>query len=114
MDHIQVKQLAEDFASYLRLPRLQDSLVIGRAVEQGISLLTWEQDSFAFADGYDEAEGRYQGLRFSQALSVSIDGPGLLVKPDVARKQIDLETQKPEPPRPGVMGEVVELLSHLL
>ena len=64
-------------------------------------MLTWEHDSFAFADGYYEGEGRYQGLRFSQALSVSIDGPGRLVKPDVARKQIDLETQKPEPPGTG-------------
>ena len=73
-------------------------------MEQGINLLTWEQDSFAFADGYDEAEGRYQGLRVAQASSVSIDGPGLLVKPDVARKQIDLETQKPEPPGPGGNG----------
>ena len=60
--------------------------------------------SFAFADGYDEVAGRYQGLRFSQASSVSIDGPGLLVKPDVARKQIDLETQPSESPGPGGNG----------
>ena len=103
-DHVPVRLLGEDFASYFNLPRLQDSSVLGRAVEQGISLLTWEQDSFAFADGYDEAEGRYQGLRAGQAISVSIDGPGLLVKPDVARKQIELETQKPEPPGPGGNG----------
>ena len=60
-DHVPVRQLVEDFASYLYLPRLQEPLVLGRAVEQGARLLTWEQDSFAFADGYDEAAGRYQG-----------------------------------------------------
>ena len=29
----------------------------------GLSLLTWEHDTFAYADSYDEALGRYRGLR---------------------------------------------------
>ena len=107
-DHVAVKQLAEDFARYLYLPRLKDSNVLLGAIRDGISLLTWEQDSFAFADSFDEAAKRYQGLRSSQTISLSdATSTSLLVKSDVARKQMDAEVHKPptgplpKPPKPG-------------
>jgi predicted AAA+ superfamily ATPase len=53
----------EDFARYLYLPRLRDSSVLLHAISDGVNLLTWRQDGFAFADSFDEAAGRYQGLR---------------------------------------------------
>jgi hypothetical protein len=62
-DHVPVRQLAEDFARYLYLPRLVESAVLRRAIEDGLGLLTWASDSFAYADSYDEATGRYRGLR---------------------------------------------------
>ena len=49
-DHVAVKQLIEDFARYLYLPRLREPEVLLGAVKDGIALLTWEQDSFALAD----------------------------------------------------------------
>ena len=33
------------------------------AIRDGVSLLTWENDAFAFADSFDEGAGRYRGLR---------------------------------------------------
>ena len=63
-DHVSVKQLAEDFARYVYLPRLKDSSVLLGAIQDGVSLLTWEREGFALADSYDEAEGRYRGLRY--------------------------------------------------
>ena len=67
-------------------------------------LLTWEKDSFAYADSYDEDAGRYRGLRGGQqVLVVDADSPGLLVKSEIARKQIDAETTPPEADTP-VMG----------
>ena len=49
-DHVTVKQLVEDFARYLYLPRLVETKVLLDAIGDGLSLLTWEQDTFAFAD----------------------------------------------------------------
>jgi predicted AAA+ superfamily ATPase len=91
-DSVTIKQLAEDFASYLYLPRLKDSPVLLGAVDDGLALLTWEQDSFAFADNFDENAGRYRGLRGGQhVLLVENSVSGMLVKTGVARKQLDAE-----------------------
>src|SRR5439155_10264621 len=87
-DHVPMKQLAEDFARYLYLPRLKEPAVLVGAIRDGLGLLTWMQDSFAYADGWDEAAGRYRGLRCGQVVNVSeADLSGLLVRPDAARKQ---------------------------
>jgi hypothetical protein len=105
-DHVAVKQLVEDFARYLYLPRLRQSDVLVNAVRDGLSLLTWS-DSFAFADSFDEAAGRYRGLRCGQLVSLSPGDPGgLLVKPDAARRQQEAEaapgpTISPVPPGGG-------------
>jgi hypothetical protein len=55
-----VKQLAEDFATYLYLPRLRDSDVLVAAIREGLPLFTWQQDTFAYAQSKDET-GRYLG-----------------------------------------------------
>ena len=91
-DHVSVKQLVEDFASYVYLPRLRDSGVLLDAVIDGVSQLTWERDGFAFADSYDEDTGRYRGLRAGELIQITDQvGSGLLVKPEVARRQLDEE-----------------------
>ncbi|HUQ70192.1 MAG TPA: DUF499 domain-containing protein, partial [Planctomycetaceae bacterium] len=91
-DHVPVKQLAEDFARYLYLPRLKDPNVLVAAVCEGAAMLTWEQDAFAFADSYDEEAGRYRGLRCMQSVSLpDADSPGLLVKSSVALRQSEAE-----------------------
>lgn len=95
-DHVLVKQLIEDFARYLYLPRLRDPSVLLRAAQDGVSLLTWEGDGFACADSYDESTGRYRGLRAGQAVQIHPDSPGLLVKPDKARRQMEVEWAEQE------------------
>ncbi|MFN0150829.1 MAG: Swt1 family HEPN domain-containing protein [bacterium] len=96
-DHVTVKQLAEDFAKYVYLPRLADPDVLVQAIADGIRLITWEEDGFAYADSFDEAKGRYVGLRAGQLVSIADAGSlGLLVKADVARPQIDREAAEPK------------------
>ena len=91
-DHVEVRQLVEDFARYLYLPRLADASVLLGAVNNGASLLTWMSDSFAYAEGYDDVLGRYRGLSVGRVLSLfDADGEGLLVKPEVALKQVEAE-----------------------
>jgi len=94
-EHVAVKQLVEDFARYLYLPRLAGPEVLAQAIRDGLALLTWQTDTFAYAESYDDGAGRYRGLRGGQVISVSADSTGLLVKPDLARRQLDAETAAP-------------------
>jgi predicted AAA+ superfamily ATPase len=100
-DHVPVRQLADDFARYLYLPRLQASSVLAEAIRGGLALLTWEHDSFAFAESFDDSAARYRGLKWVQQVSVTSDDAGLLVKPEVARHQIDAERPPELPPPPN-------------
>ena len=61
-----------------------------------MSWLSWKSDSFAYAESYDEAAERYRGLQAAQAISVSPESRALLVKPDVAGEQLEME--KPRGP----------------
>jgi len=99
-NHVPVKQVVEDFFRYLYLPRLRDTGVLLDAIRSGFGLLTWEQDSFAWADSFDEAAERYRGLRGGDALSVGEDSSGLLVRPEMARQQLDREAPPPPTPLP--------------
>jgi predicted AAA+ superfamily ATPase len=95
-DHVSIKQLAEDFGRYLYLPRLKDTTVLLDAIKEGVGLLTWVNDSFAYADSFDEASNRYRGLRGGQNINVSEGNlNGLLVKPDVAHAQIEASAPLP-------------------
>ena len=94
-NHVAVKQLAEDFARYPYLPRLKDSAVLVGAIRDGVALLTWQEESFAFADSFDETTSRYRGLRGGQLVPLAdADSAALLVKGDVARAQLDVDRGK--------------------
>jgi hypothetical protein len=100
-NHVAIRKLAEDFAQFIYLARLAGPEVLVTAVRDGLALLTWEQDSFAHAESYDEPLGRYRGLSCGQQVVISAyDSAGLLVKSEVARKQLEAET-KDGPPDGG-------------
>ena len=91
-EHVAVKQLVVDFACYLYLPRLKDSNVLLIAINDGVNLLTWSQDSYGFADSFDGAAERYTGLRGGTMVNLSDPHSScLLVKPEVASRQLDAE-----------------------
>jgi hypothetical protein len=95
-EHVAIKQLVDDFARYVYLPRLADSQVLLDGIADGLSLLTWEHDTFAYADSHDEVQGRYRGLRGGTRMMLD-SSIGLLVKPEAARRQMDAETAKQTP-----------------
>lgn len=101
-DHVAVKQIVEDYARYPYLPRLAEPQILARSVQDGLSLITWESDAFAYADSYDEGSGRYRGLRIGGGhISLTSDFPGLLVKPEVALRQLEQERKPAENVEPG-------------
>ena len=103
-DHVEVRQLLDYFARYLYLPRLKGPSVLLEAIRTGLGLMTWEQDSFAYADSYDENAGRYRALHHGPRSPLTDSDAGLVVRPEVARKQIDAETveQQAVGDEPGV------------
>ena len=50
------------YTAYPYMPRLRDRSVLEQGLRDVLNLITWEQEGFALATGYDEASGRYQGL----------------------------------------------------
>ena len=91
-DHVEIRQLADHFARYLYLPRLAGPEVLIRAIQDGLGLLLWTDESFAYADAFDEATSRYRGLRCGREVPL-LDpaSDGLLVKPEVAIAQQNAE-----------------------
>jgi hypothetical protein len=91
-NNVAIRQLADDFARYVYLPRLAGPEVLAEAARDGVALLSWEHDTFAYADGYDEVTGRYRGLRSAQRLDlIHHAGDGLLVRPEIAAKQLEAD-----------------------
>lgn len=88
-DHVSLKQLADDFAKYLYLPRLRSADVLLAAIEHGIGQLTWESETFAYADAWDPARTSYRGLRAGENIRVMLDSESLLVQPITARQHLD-------------------------
>lgn len=91
-DHVAIKQLVEDYAQYLYLPRLRTPAVLIAAVQAGLALTTFVRDSFAYAEGYDDEAKRYRGLRTMQLAPLGGDDPqGLVVQPEAAIRQQERE-----------------------
>lgn len=98
-DHVAVQQLVEDFARYLYLLRLAGPDVLVQAIRDGVALLTWQSDTFAYAESHDETGGRYRGLRGGQVVTLGAEDAGLIVRADIARRQLETEV-----PQPGATG----------
>jgi predicted AAA+ superfamily ATPase len=100
-NHVSIRQLIDDFARYHYLPRLEGPDVLVEAVRDGLGIVLWEQEGFAYADSYDEHADRYVGLRVNESVRLTAnDASGLLVRPETALAQIAREKpiEKPEPP----------------
>lgn len=89
--HISIKKLWGDLSKYLYLPRLKDSEVLLDAIREGIK----SRDYFGYATSYDSDKGRYLGLVFNTTSnnSVVLDSNSIIVKPDLAAKQIAEDSQ---------------------
>ena len=99
-DHVSVRQLVEDFTRYLYLPRIAGPDVLIQTMRDGVALLTWQTETFGYAETYDDEEGRYGGLRGGLFVTVVAEDSGLLVRPEAASRQLDAEVS-PVPVEPG-------------
>ncbi len=97
--HISLKRVWECLATYLYLSRLRDSDVLLNTVQEGI-----KTKAFGYANSVDDTR-QYNGLKFGSVDgSIYLEEPSVLVKPDVAKKQIEADaaqqtdSEYPEPP----------------
>jgi hypothetical protein len=102
---VTVRQLVEDFATYIYLPRLTMPEVLIAAIQDGIASLTWVTETFAYAERYDEQMGQYVGLRAGERITLTIDSGGVVVKPDVARRQLETDANEAHPTVAGSDGQ---------
>lgn len=91
--HVEVGQLYRYYAMYPYLSRLRDrEVLIAGLYSVKDDLIGWRQAGFAFADAWDAETGRYLGIHLpSQHAHVHIDDSTLVVKPDIAEAQYDLD-----------------------
>ena len=90
--HISLKRVWECLATYLYLPRLCSSEVLLDTVREGI-----RTQEFGYANSVD-TDGQYGGLQFGSASgSIYLDEQSVLVKPDVAKKQLAADVPPPGP-----------------
>ncbi len=97
-EHVALQQLAEDFASYNYLPKLQDpQQLILEAVKSGVREMLWFQNTFAYARAYDDSGKRYQGVVAGDQGDVnSVGMNGLVVKPEIAEAQVAADKKTAE------------------
>jgi hypothetical protein len=72
-DHVAIRQLSDYFARYIYLSRLKNPTALAEAIRDGLRLITWSKDSFAYADSFDDTTQRYRGLRAGELVNVSPD-----------------------------------------
>lgn len=87
--HLGVRQLWDYLSRYIYLPRLQDVNVLLEAIKEGVH----QRDYFGYGARVAE-DGRYQGLMLGELTgSIYLDEASVLVKPDVARQQMEADAQ---------------------
>ncbi len=91
--HVQIGKMYDIFAQYPYMRRLKNEGTLHEGIRGGLARLSWETETFAYAESFDEARGRYVGLMAGpDAASRAIDMVnGLLVRADVASAQMEAE-----------------------
>ncbi len=91
-NHIDLKTLWKYLSNYLYLPRLKNEQVLLNAISEGVGNLSWHEN-FAYASGYDEATGKYLGLKAGELITPNFSSSDFLVKPEVASAQFKAEEE---------------------
>ena len=95
-EHVGVRKLWGYYAQYLYMPRLAGFGVLVAAISDGVAKISWEEDTFGFAEAYDEENDRYRGLKIGENVDVGMSQTAVLLKPERVRRQLDEEAEEKE------------------
>ena len=82
--HLELRQLWTYFTDYCYLPRLYDEKALLEAIAAGVGRL---DAPFGYATGINDDDS-YSGLAMGQIIKPYFDGNDLIVRSDIARKQL--------------------------
>jgi len=95
--HLLVTEIASWFATYVYLPKLRDRVVLEAAIRDALAKL---DPKFAYAEGFDEGSGKYDGLFWQKAPLARMPQTALLVRPEIAARKLAAGAPMPLP-EPG-------------
>lgn len=95
-NHVHIKELVEDFAKYVYLPRMKHQDVLLNAIRDGLQSTNWLEETFAYASGWDEDRQRYLNLQAGHAINIIVDAHALLVQSDIALDQMKTDALEAE------------------
>ena len=100
--HLSIDDIRDWFASYVYLPRLRDEATLDGALQRLVENLA---DPYAYASGFDEASGAYEGVMDGRALLPGHFRSGLLVR----REALPAARPDSASARPGDGGGVAPI-----
>ncbi|MCZ0940408.1 MAG: DUF499 domain-containing protein [Caldilineaceae bacterium] len=94
--HIRIQELWSYYCRYLYMPRLAGFGVLAAAISGGVASISWQTETFAYAESYDEESDRYLGLQTGQHVDVTRSQEAVLVHPERTWAQIQADSESPE------------------
>jgi hypothetical protein len=95
--HLPISEVAEWFSAHAYMPKLRDRVVLETSIREAIGKF---DAPFGYAEGFDQAAGRYAGLIYAKAAPEILAPHGLLVRVDVAKQQTSSVPVPPLGPAP--------------
>ena len=102
--HLASGEVAEWFSAHAYMPKLRDRVVLETSIREAIGKF---DAPFGYAEGFDQATGRYAGLIYAKAAPEILAPHGLLVRAEVAKQQISSVPVPPPAPPTGADGSTV-------
>jgi hypothetical protein len=86
--HLSVAEITDWFAAYVYLPKLRDRVVLESSIREAVSKFDAQ---FGYADGFDDATGRYRKLIWAKIPPELMSPTAVLVREADAKKQLSAE-----------------------
>jgi hypothetical protein len=97
-DHLPIAELTGWFSAYVYLPKLRDRVVLETSIRDAVAKL---DPQFGYADGFDQASGKYHGLIWAKDPPQPFPATAMLVSDAAAKKRI---SEKVTPGQPAPTG----------
>lgn len=96
--HLSIAEIADWFAAYVYLPKVRDRVVLEGAIRDAVAKF---DPQFGYADGFDEATGKYHKLIWAKNPPEFLPPTGMIVREAEAQKQLKDEGAAVPQSKPG-------------
>ncbi|MES0020203.1 DUF499 domain-containing protein [Mesorhizobium sp. M0036] len=96
--HLSIAEIADWFAAYVYLPKVRDRVVLEGAIRDAVAKF---DPQFGYADGFDEATGKYHKLIWAKNPPEFLPPTAMIVREAEAQKQLEDEGAAAPQPKSG-------------